>query len=391
MIVRTWASYNRKLILVFSLAMHPQRKHFEIYNQRTKRIIETIHVDFDELKELASEYSSLEPALHEMTPTTISLGLVPDTPPLTPYAPPSRSNWDILFQPLFNELLTPPPSVDPPAPEVIALIIEVVAPAPAALTDSPSLTTVDQDAPSAIEPKNYKDALNQACWIEAMQEELNEFERLEVWEIVPHPDKVMVITLKWIYKVKLTTFLNGILREEVYVSQPNGFMDQDNPNHVYKLKKALYGLKQAPRTWYDLLSKFLLSQEFFKGTTDPTLFIRRQGKDILLAKPTEKHLHAVKRIFKYLQGTINKGLWYPNNSSIALTAYADADHAGCQDTRRSTSRKRNALIWDLIDFGVTISNSLKGGVLRISGLYTPRLIDAACKKVLNLLKEGLLI
>ncbi|GKA15070.1 retrovirus-related pol polyprotein from transposon TNT 1-94 [Tanacetum coccineum] len=193
-------------------------------------------------------------------------------------------------------------------------------------------------------------------------------------------------------------------------------VDQDNPNHVYKLKKALYGLKQGPRAWYDLLSKFLLSQEFSKGTVDPTLFIRRQGKDILLisqrhrgifinqfkyaleslkkygmessdpmvekskqnedtqgkavdpthyrgmvgtlmylttsrpdltfsvcmcaryqAKPIEKHLHAVKRIFKYLRGTVNRGLWYPKDSSIALTAYADADHAGCQDTRRSTS------------------------------------------------------
>ncbi|GJV75776.1 retrovirus-related pol polyprotein from transposon TNT 1-94 [Tanacetum coccineum] len=370
---------------------------------------------------------------------------------------------------------------------------------------------------------NYKDALTQACWIEAMQEELHEFDHLEVWELVPRPDKVMIITLKWIYKVKLdeiggilknkarlvargyhqeegidfeeffalvarldairiflayaahinmivyqmdvkTTFLNGILREEVYVIQPDGFVDQDNPNHVYKLKKALYGLKQAPCSWYDLLSKFLLSQEFFKGTVDPTLFIKRQGKDILLvqiyvddiifasttpelcdqfskimclkfkmsmmgkisfflglqisqsprgiflnqskyaleslkkygmessdpvdtpmvekskldedpqgkavdpthyrgmvgtlmyltasrpdltfvvcmcaryqAKPTEKHLHAVKRIFKYLRGTVNRGLWYPKDSSIALTAYADADHAGCQDTRRSTS------------------------------------------------------
>ncbi|GJQ97455.1 retrovirus-related pol polyprotein from transposon TNT 1-94 [Tanacetum coccineum] len=79
-------------------------------------------------------------------------------------------------------------------------------------------------------------------------------------------------------------FLNSILREEVYVSQPDGFVDQDNLNLLYKLKKALYGLKQAPRTWYDLLSKFLLSQEFSKGTVDPTLFIRRQGKDILLPK-----------------------------------------------------------------------------------------------------------
>ncbi|GJT60949.1 retrovirus-related pol polyprotein from transposon TNT 1-94 [Tanacetum coccineum] len=152
-----------------------------------------------------------------------------------------------------------------------------------------------------------------------MQEELNEFKLLEVWELVPRPDKVMVITLKWIYNVKLdelggilknkarlvargyrqekgidfeesfapfarleairifltfaahiniivyqmdvkTAFLNGNLQEEVYVSQPDGFVDPDNPNHVYKLKKALYGLKQDPRAWYDMLSSFLISQ-----------------------------------------------------------------------------------------------------------------------------------
>ncbi|GKD43233.1 retrovirus-related pol polyprotein from transposon TNT 1-94 [Tanacetum coccineum] len=78
-----------------------------------------------------------------------------------------------------------------------------------------------------------------------------------------------------------TTFLNGILREEVYVSQPDRFVDPDKPNHVYRLKKALYELNQAPRAWYDLLSSFLLSQGFSKGTVDPTLFISRKGKDIL--------------------------------------------------------------------------------------------------------------
>ncbi|GJT88159.1 retrovirus-related pol polyprotein from transposon TNT 1-94 [Tanacetum coccineum] len=81
-----------------------------------------------------------------------------------------------------------------------------------------------------------------------------------------------------------TAFLNGNLREEVYVSQPDGFVDKDNPNHVYKLKKALYGLKQAPRAWYDMLSSFLISQDFSKGSVDPTLFIRRDGKELLLVK-----------------------------------------------------------------------------------------------------------
>nr|GEU38839.1 copia protein [Tanacetum cinerariifolium] len=103
-----------------------------------------------------------------------------------------------------------------------------------------------------------------------------------------------------------TALLDGILREEVYVSQPNGFMDPDNPNHVYRLKKALYGLKLAPRAWYDLLPSFLLSQGFSRGTVDPTVFIRREGKDIV-------------------------------DSAIALTAFTDVDHAGCQDTKRSTS------------------------------------------------------
>ncbi|GJZ93883.1 putative ribonuclease H-like domain-containing protein [Tanacetum coccineum] len=462
----------------------PTKKAFRIYNRHTRRIIETIHVDFDELTAMASEHSSSGLALHEMTPATISSGLVPNPPPSTPFVPPSRTDWDILFQPMFDELLTPPPSVDLPAPEVIALIDEVVALVPVVSTGSPSSTTVDQDAPSpsnsqttpetqppvipndveednhdievahmgndpyfgipipeipsdqssssdsihtivhpdhqisehnskwtkdhpleniigeldrpvstrlqlheqalfcyydafltAVEPKTYKDDLTQSCWIEAMQEELNEFERLEVWELIPRPDKVMVITLKWIYKVKLdelggilknkarlvargyrqeegidfeesfapTTFLNGILREEVYVSQPDGFVDQDNPNHVYKLKKALYGLKQAPRAWYNLMLKFLLSQEFSKGTMDPTLFIRRQGKDTLLVqiyvddiifasttlelcKAYRKALICYKRIFKYYDGMLNRGLWYPKDSSIALTAYADVDH-----------------------------------------------------------------
>ncbi|GJS88956.1 retrovirus-related pol polyprotein from transposon TNT 1-94 [Tanacetum coccineum] len=103
---------------------------------------------FDELTAMASEHSSSGPALHEMTPATISSGLVPNPPPSTPFVPPSRTDWDILFQPLFDELLTPPPSVDLPAPEVIAPIDEVVAPVLAVSTGSPSSTTVDQDAPS---------------------------------------------------------------------------------------------------------------------------------------------------------------------------------------------------------------------------------------------------
>nr|GEY75890.1 hypothetical protein [Tanacetum cinerariifolium] len=259
----------------------------------------------------------------------------------------------------------------------------------------------------------------------------------------------MIIALKWIYKVKLdeygvvlknkarksmtiyqmdvkTAFLNGELKEEVYVSQSEGFVDPDHPTHVYRLKKAFYGLKQAPRSWYDTLSRFLLDNKFFKGAVDPTLFTRKTGKHILLvqiyvddiifsstdpkacdifpnemsskfqmsmmgqmsffldedplgipvdqtqfrsmvgslmyltasrpdlvfnvcmcaryqASPTKKHLEALKRVFQYLKGTINWVLWYSKDTAMALMAYADADHTGYQDTRRSTSESAQFL------------------------------------------------
>nr|GEW49771.1 integrase, catalytic region, zinc finger, CCHC-type, peptidase aspartic, catalytic [Tanacetum cinerariifolium] len=115
---------------------------------RTKRLVETIHVDFNELTVMASEQSSSGPALNEMTPATISSGLVPKPSFSIPYVPPSRNDWDLLFQPLFDELLTPPPSVDPPDLEVIALIADVIPLVQVESTGLPSSTTVDKDAPS---------------------------------------------------------------------------------------------------------------------------------------------------------------------------------------------------------------------------------------------------
>ncbi|GJS77800.1 retrovirus-related pol polyprotein from transposon TNT 1-94 [Tanacetum coccineum] len=375
---------------------------------------------------------------------------------------------------------------------------------------------------SRTEPKNIKEAMADSAWIESMQEELHQFDRLDVWELVDRPLCKNVINLKWLWKNKRdeentvirnksrlvakgyaqkegidfeesfapvarleavrlfiayaahksftvyqmdvkTTFLYGPLKEEVYVNQPDGFVDPYHPDQVYRLKKALYGLKQAPRAWYDELSNFLVSKGFSKGSIDPTLFITKHGEDILLvqiyvddiifgstnpklskrfeklmhskfdmsmmgelkfflgiqihqspcgifinqakyaqeilkkhgmtscdsigtpmatkhldadlsgtpvdqmkyrsmvgalmyltasrpdivhatcycaryqAKPTEKHLTVVKRIFRYLKDSINMGLWYPKDTGFELTAFLDSDHAGCLDSRKSTS------------------------------------------------------
>ncbi|GJW61880.1 integrase, catalytic region, zinc finger, CCHC-type containing protein [Tanacetum coccineum] len=119
----------------------PKKKAYRIYNRRTRKIIETIYVDFDELTAMTSEQSSLEPALHEMTPATPSSGLVPNPPPSTPFVPPSRHKWDLVFQPVFDEFFSPPASV-------ASLVHVEEAPAPVDSTGSPSSTTVDQDVPS---------------------------------------------------------------------------------------------------------------------------------------------------------------------------------------------------------------------------------------------------
>nr|GEW94387.1 hypothetical protein [Tanacetum cinerariifolium] len=266
---------------------------------RTRRIVETIHVDFDKLTTMASEQSSSGPTLNEMTPTTISLGLVQKPSSSTTYVPPSRNDRDLLFQPMFGELLNPSPSVDHKAPEVIASITDVISPVQAESTDihdievahmrnDPLFGVPIPDVTSAQSSSTNKARLVARGY---RQEEGIDFEesfasvaRLEAirFFLAYAAHKNMVV-----YQMDVkTTFLNGNLREEVYVSQPDGFVDQDNLNHVYKLKKALYGLKQAPRTWYDMLSSFLISQYFSKGSVDLTLFIRRNDNDLLLMRIT---------------------------------------------------------------------------------------------------------
>ncbi|GJV38668.1 retrovirus-related pol polyprotein from transposon TNT 1-94 [Tanacetum coccineum] len=548
----------------------PNRKGYRIYNNRTRRIMETIHVQFDELTEKMAPVHII-PVLFISAGTPSSTTIDQDAPstshspssskvqpPISHQGVAAGSNFkDNPFAQADNDpfvnVFAPEPSSeesssgdvcttdsnqvnqphdhlrkwtkDHPINNVIGSPSRPVSTRRQLATDA--MWCFYHSVLSKVKPKNFKTVVTESCWFEAMQDEIHEFDRLQVWELVPKLNRVMIIALKWIYKVKLdeygdvlknkarlvtkgyrqeegidfeesfapvarleairifianaasknmtiyqmdvkTAFLNDDLKEEVYISQPEGFVDPDHPTHVYRLKKALYGLKQAPRAWYDTLLRFLLDNKFSKGVVDPTLFTRKTGKHTLLiqiyvddiifastgpnacdifskemsskfqmsmmgqmsfflglqvsqsprcifinqskyaletlkkygmdscepvdtpmvdrskldedplgilvdqnqfrsmvgslmyltarrpdlvfvvcmcaryqAKPTKNHLEAIKRVFRYLKGTINMGLWYPKDTAMALTAYADADHAGCQDTRRNKMAEEN--------------------------------------------------
>ncbi|GJV61838.1 retrovirus-related pol polyprotein from transposon TNT 1-94 [Tanacetum coccineum] len=321
---------------------------FQIYNRQTKMIMETIHVKFDELTAMASEHdfheessftSSIIIDTHEAPPVVttsdeqtslISLTVADEfnqedtadfdgNAKFVPYNHPSHeeieSSTTALEPSNVHNFHQVQPSThiwtkDHPLDQVISGPSKPVMTRQRLHTDSEvcmyALTV------STIEPTNIKEAMADHSWIESMQDELNQFERLQVWELVPRLEGKNIIALKWIWKNKCdaanivavrmfiaydahknitifqmdvkTAFLNGHLKEEVYVSQPEGFIDPEFPDHVYRLKKALYGLKQAPRAWYDKLSSFLIEHGFTKGIIDPTLFTRRHGEDILLVQ-----------------------------------------------------------------------------------------------------------
>ncbi|GJV41210.1 retrovirus-related pol polyprotein from transposon TNT 1-94 [Tanacetum coccineum] len=492
-----------------------------VYNRRTKKIMETMNVTFDELSAMAFEQSSLNHGLQSMTSGQISSGLdLTYAPSTITTQQPTERELDLLFEAMYDDYIGGQPSAAPrtvtaaQATQVLQTLMTSTTIADTAPTPSNSSsqatnfpnTSQDVDklqtqqqhngnmcmyalTVSTIEPKNVKEAMTDLAWIESMQEELLQFKWLdnrlvvrgyrqeegidfeESFTPVARMEAIRIFLAYAAHKSFIvfqmdvkTAFLHGTLKEDVYVCLPDGFIDADHPSHVYKLKKALYGIKQAPRAWYDKLSTFLLQNNFFKGTIDPTLFIRCIDDDILVvqvyvddiifgstnprytqlfsdlmkshfkmsmmeeitfflglqvnqspcgifinqsnyvleilkkygmetcepvgtpmeikdkldldqngslvdatkyhsmigalmyltssrqdivhatclcaryqAKPTEKHLKEVKRIFCYLWGTINMGLWYTKDSGFELIGFSDADYAGCKDTFKSTS------------------------------------------------------
>nr|GEU31409.1 putative reverse transcriptase domain-containing protein [Tanacetum cinerariifolium] len=404
----------------------------QIYNRRTKKIMETMNVSFDELSAMAFEQHSSKPKLQSMTSGQISSGLdLTYAPSTITTQQPTEGELDLLFEAMYDDYIDGQPSATartvPTAQEpqirqtsTASTTIAVTAPTPTnssslatnipitsqdvdelnsnAMVDgntfvnlfaNPSTSAAESSSSQNVDPsnmhtfyqpyphefqwtkdhpleQNVKEAMTDPTWIDSMQEELLQFKRLdsrlvvrgyrqeegidfeESFTPVARIEAIRIFLAYAAHKLFTvfqmdvkTVFLHGSLKEDVYVCQPEGFIDSDHPSHVYKLKKALYGLKQAPRTWRfqdDILVVQVYVDDIIFGSTHhrPDIVHATCLCAQYQAKLIEKYLKEVKRIFCYLQGTVNTDLWYTKDSGFELTGFSDVDYARCKDTFKST-------------------------------------------------------
>nr|GEZ02609.1 hypothetical protein [Tanacetum cinerariifolium] len=404
---------------------------FRIYNKRTRKIHESMNVNFDEISEMASKQFSLEPDLSNLNETGKSSNLS-----VSQVEEASKKDLEDLFQDFYDEyfdsskIMKPPTTNDESSnvkvPSHEEEVFHEVSQSFQGESSSSSLNDDVQQSPEEVilpqtntqsipinmvpngdeastshnvfnkrledayvnastlfyDPSNVhtyyqpyphekkwtKDhplyiiiALRDADWVSAMQEELDQFARLKVWKLVPRPEGKSVIKTKWIFKNKKdeivrieairlflayaahknftvyqmdvkTAFLNRILKEEVYVGQPPVFVSKQYPDHVYALDKALYGLKQAPRAWmenYDTVPTPMVEQaklklDLVRKPVDHTVYQSKIGSLMYL---TSSHLDIM----------FATCLLYLKDCGFDLTAYLDADHAGCHLDRKTES------------------------------------------------------
>nr|GEW26210.1 hypothetical protein [Tanacetum cinerariifolium] len=350
-----------------------QSKGYRVYNKRTRMIVESIHIRFNEIKDVsetsvANNISGLIPQRQKVSDYDNPDPIPPrqDVYSSTDADVPSQQELNLLFGPLydefFNEGSNPSSNIQSTSAQSTHTTVhaeehnndqaeegeqlhddeftnpfcawhkkelnhplEQVRRNPSWPVQTRRQLSTDPEicmyalTVSIDEPENIKEAMADSAWIKAIQEELHQFDRLQDEDQTVIRNKtrlvakwyaqeegidfeesfapVALLEAVWIFiayaahksfliiqmDVK-TTFLNGPLKEEVYVTQLEGFVDSDHPKKVYRLRKALYGLKQVPRAWYDELSTFLTSKGFTKGTIDLTLYTIRYEKDILLVQ-----------------------------------------------------------------------------------------------------------
>ncbi|KAH9783400.1 Integrase catalytic domain-containing protein [Citrus sinensis] len=455
-------------------------KAYRVYNKRTLVVEESMHVTFDETNPSSTEKIIVDDNAEEEQQEEASNDNQEDAPPGIQeehHEEPNTEQNEGTSQTLPKEwryVSSHPKDV-------------ILGDPSRGVTTRSSLRNTCEHAAfiSQIEPKSFADAENDESWIMAMQEELNQFERNNVWELVPNPEHQSIIGTKWVFRNKMdesgvvvrnkarlvaqgynqeegidfdetfapvarlesirmllayachkdfilyqmdvkSAFLNGYIMEEVYVKQPLGFENEKFPDHVYKLSKVLYGLKQAPRACQefemsmmgelkyflglqikqneegifinqakyvkDLLKRFGYDNgtakstpisttikldkdekgkevdiKTYRGMIGSLLYLTASRHDIMFSVclcarfqscPKESHMLAVKRIFRYLIGTINLGLWYPRGTHIDLTCYSDADFAGYKVDRKSTSGTCHFLGHSLVSWFSKKQNSV---------------------------------
>nr|GEU98526.1 ribonuclease H-like domain-containing protein [Tanacetum cinerariifolium] len=412
-----------------------QSRAYRVFNKRTIVIVETIHVNFNELPQMVSDHVSSDPApeCQRMALEHGSLNPCPQCKENVTQADrtvTTSNEMDFLFSPMFDELLNGSTKVvskssvvstaDAPnqCQQLTTPLNTHITPAPTCQvpTLAPTVTSIENitqaetyaendqvvddvfinifyhpleqvigNPSQSVRTRRQLESDDEMCMF-TLTEELHQFDQLDVWELVDRPlskgyaqkegvdfeeSFTPVARLEAVrlfiayaahksfivYQMDMkTAFLYGPLKEEVYVNQPDGFVDPYHLDKVYRLKKALYGLKQAPRACVGTpmatkhldadLSGTLVDQMKYRSMVGALMYLTTSRPDIMhatcycahyQAKLAEKHLTAVKQIFRYLKDIIHVGLWYLKDTGFELTAFLDSDHAGCLDSRKSTS------------------------------------------------------
>nr|GEX32057.1 ribonuclease H-like domain-containing protein [Tanacetum cinerariifolium] len=383
---------------------------YRVYNRRTKNIMETINVSFDELSAMAFEQRSLKPKLQSMTSGQISSGLnLTYAPSTITTQQPSEGELDLLIEAMYDDFIGGQPS----AAQRTVLAAQAHQVHQTSMTSTSIADSASTPTNSSSHATNFPNTSQDVDELRSQQQYAQQqFKRLDVWVLVPAPDNISPLTLKWLFKNKHDEEQTVIRNKSRLVvrgyRQEEGIDFKESFASVTRMEAIKIFLAYAAHKSFsvfqmDVKNAFLHGSLKKTCTIDPTLFIRRFHDDILVsnyvleilkkygmkscdpvgtpmeikdkldldqnrtqvdatkyrsiigalmyltssrpdivhatylyaryqAKPTEKHLKEVKRIFCYLQGTVNTGLWYTKDSGFELTEFSDADYAGCKDT-----------------------------------------------------------
>ncbi|GKB27915.1 copia protein [Tanacetum coccineum] len=294
--------------------------------------------------------SSPGPAPNLLTPGPISSGLVPNPAPAIPYVPPTNKELEMLFQPMFDEYFNPPDIRQDPIPNVAQDPV---------IPTGPSVSiSIDLDAPSG---SHISSPLDHHSSSEHHGVAGEQYAKVNPFAVADHEPFVNVFAPDPNSEASssgeiMMPELNQSTQPHEHIRKWTNSHPLDNiiGNPSRPLLKTV-GFKPCKTKSMNLIATDVNGDLVLPPDSEPVNIAPSGFNKVQLdelgyqSRPTKKHLEAVKRVFWYLQGTINMGLWYPKDTAMALTAYADADHAGCQDTRRSTSGSAQFLVPNPMD------------------------------------------